>query len=484
MKPKRAVIIGAGIGGLTAAALLLHAGCEVTVLEAQAYPGGSAGTFFHKGHRFDAGATLAGGFAPGGPHARLADLLGLEWPVHPADPAWVTHLPGLAVTQWTDRSQWRDEHRRAFPGSDPFWRKQEWLAAASWDLASRPFPWPPSGPADLAALLKTLTLQHAQAAPYAFLRIGQLLPGNASSLLRAFLDASLIISAQSTSRATTALYAAAALDLPRRGVNLVRGGMGGLAETLVNWIRAHGGTVHFRQQVTWIQMKNGRAACVQTKKGLEIPADVMVANLTPIALDALLGHSQPVQASRGSRQGWGAFTLYLGVEEHALRGLDCDHHQVVVDPVRPLGEGNSVFISLSDRQDSSRAPAGMRSLTLSTHTDVEPWWRLLANDPAAYAARKEDYTQRVLAAAEIAIPSLRAAARLCLPGTPVTFQFYTGRPKGLVGGFPQTSLFSVRGPRTRLKNLFLVGDSIFPGQSTAGVTLGAFRAAAEALNAG
>ena len=75
---QQAVVIGAGIGGLTTAALLLKAGMQVTVLEAHVYPGGSAGTFFHKGYLFDAGATLAGGFAPGGPHTRLAERLGLE----------------------------------------------------------------------------------------------------------------------------------------------------------------------------------------------------------------------------------------------------------------------------------------------------------------------------------------------------------------------------------------------------------------------
>jgi phytoene dehydrogenase-like protein len=66
------VIIGAGIGGLASAAVLARAGFDVTVLEANIYPGGCAGTFFHQGYRFDAGATLAGGFYPDGPMDRLA----------------------------------------------------------------------------------------------------------------------------------------------------------------------------------------------------------------------------------------------------------------------------------------------------------------------------------------------------------------------------------------------------------------------------
>ena len=43
------VVIGAGIGGLTTAAVLAKAGLQVTVLEAHIYPGGCAGTFYHQG---------------------------------------------------------------------------------------------------------------------------------------------------------------------------------------------------------------------------------------------------------------------------------------------------------------------------------------------------------------------------------------------------------------------------------------------------
>jgi phytoene dehydrogenase-like protein len=140
-----------------------------------------------------------------------------------------------------------------------------------------------------------------------------------------------------------------------------------------------------------------------------------------------------------------------------------------------------VFISISDAKDDTRAPVGQRAVTLSTHTVAADWWNLQSADPQAYQARREDYTQRVLDAAELALPGLKAAVRLCLPGTPQTFWFYTRRPQGMVGGYPQTSLLAARGPSTGLRNAWLVGDSIFPGQSTAGVTLGALRVAADVL---
>jgi C-3',4' desaturase CrtD len=479
------IIIGAGIGGLTTAALLLKAGHQVTVLESHVYPGGSAGTFYHKGFRFDAGATLAGGFAPGGPHARLAEILGLTWPVIPVDPAWVVHLPnGRSVTQWADPEQWQAERQAAFPGTESFWRTQEMLADVSWDISSRSFPWPPESPRDLWALTQALRPKTLQALPYLFRSIGSLAATD-DPMFKAFLDAQLLISAQATADEAHALYGSAAFDLPRRGVNHVRGGMGALAQTLVAWIRANGGEVLFRQKVEKIVVQNGRATAVLTQKGLHLPADHIVANTTPWALVTLLGEQTPrrLQKETVKRPAtWGAFTLYLGLDATKLPADLVGHHQIIRDHKRPLGEGNSVFVSLSDTHDSSRGPTGTRTATLSTHTAIQPWWDLhRAHDESAYLAKREAYTEKLLDGAEQVIPGLRDAVQLCLPGTPVTFDFYTKRPLGMVGGFPQTSLFKARGSGTGIPNLWLVGDSIFPGQSTAGVTLGGMRVATAVL---
>lgn len=474
------VVIGAGVGGLSAAALLLKAGYPVTVLEAHIYPGGSAGTFYHQGYRFDAGATLAGGFAPGGPHARLADLLGLTWPVQPVDPAWVVHLGDRKVTQWSNRALWQAEFRSHFPEGATFLEKQEHLANLAWDVSSRPFPWPPSSLSDLPRLLAAMRPATLLAAPYALQTVSSLLPADASPLLRTFVDAQLLISAQTGSGQANALYGSAAFDLPRRGVNHVHGGIGSLAVTLVDWIGANGGQVIYRQQVEEIIVRSGRAVAVRTRKGLELPCDVLLGNLTPWGLASLLNGSTPTRLKRELAERpptWGAFTLYLGLESAGLGQPASDHFQVIADPGRPLGEGNSVFISLSPLDDPRRAPVGMRTATLSTHTVIKDWE--LPED--AFQARRAVMTEKLLATAEMALPGLRNATRLQLDGTPRAFAFFTRRPDGMVGGFPQTSLLKARGPWSGLPNLWLVGDSIFPGQSTAGVTLGALRVASEVM---
>jgi phytoene dehydrogenase-like protein len=323
-----------------------------------------------------------------------------------------------------------------------------------------------------------------KALPYLFKTVADLTDSTDPDF-RAFLDGQLLISAQTTAEKANALYGSAALDLPRRGVNHVKGGIGSLAETLVDWIRENGGQVLYRQQVEQILLDGGKTAEIVTKKKLKLAGDYFLANVTPWALNRLLQDKAPdrLQEEVSRRQAtWGAFTLYLGLDSARLPHDTADHHQVIKSHDR-LGEGNSVFISLSDPADDSRAPAGKRAATLSTHTDISTWWRRREGDKSEYEAWRDRYADKLLNAAERTIPGIKEAVELCLPGTPVTFEFYTGRPKGMVGGFPQKSLFDVRGPGTGVPNLWLVGDSIFPGQSTAAVTLGGMRVADTVLQA-
>ncbi|MGL4649960.1 MAG: phytoene desaturase family protein, partial [Caldilineaceae bacterium] len=253
-------------------------------------------------------------------------------------------------------------------------------------------------------------------------------------------------------------------------------GMGAIASTLMTAIRNAGGEVLLRQEVSRIEMKGGRPVAVETKHGRRFEARRVVVNLPPWNLARLLGDAAPARLKQLPRQpadGWGAFLVYVGVDEGALPDAFL-HHQVIAR--EPLGEGNSVFISASPGWDGGRAPYGMRALTISTHTALKPWWELAEYDSAMYARRKAAYVERMLTAAERVVPGLRERAELIMPGTPVTFQRFTRRAWGWVGGFPQTSLTRAWAPRLA-PGLWMVGDSIFPGQSTAAVALGGLRVA-------
>ncbi|MFP4323188.1 MAG: FAD-dependent oxidoreductase [Anaerolineales bacterium] len=480
-------IIGAGVGGLTTGALLAQAGYDVTVLEAHVYPGGCAGTFYHGGYRFDAGATLAGGFQPGGPHHIVGQALGITWPVRRAEPAWITRLPDREIVRWGLEDRWEAEREAKLPAMRGFWRQQEAVADIVWRFAARVPPYPPANAGDVLRLASKIRPPMVPIAPLALMSFGQWLALNRihDRASRAFIDGQLLISAQVTAERANALYGAIAMDLPRAGAMHIQDGIGALAKTLVEALRAQGGTYQQRQRVEKIMPLDDERYRLETNKGLALEADAIVANLTPWGLQDVLGEAAPANLRRETQQRgdtWGAFTIYLGVDADAVAG-DCDHYQIISDYDAPPGEGNTVFISLNDPQDEGRAPAGQRTVTMSTHTNIARWFEVQAYGDAAYEARRADYQERMLRAAETVFPDIRRKANLIMNGTPQTFQFFTRRPRGMVGGFPQTSLLSARGPQTGLRNLWLVGDSVFPGQSTAGVTAGGMRVAADVARA-
>ncbi len=484
----KVVVIGAGVGGLTTAALLAKDGYDVTVLEAQTYPGGSASTFYHKGYRWDSGATLAGGFQPNGPHALVADMLDMSWDVHTDDPAWVVHMPGREVTLTGDYA----DVLANFPDSVGFWEQQAAIAELGWSLSAQGLPWPPTDASEAWQIIKVGVgnlPQDLKIIPFALMNTAQWmrLHGLAGDReFKRFIDGQLLISAQTTADTAYALYSATALDLARQGVYHAPGGIGGIAEQLVVQVRRAGGTVEFRRHVTEIVLEKGRVTGVKAKKGRRasqadfFDADFVVANLTPWNLEALLGEDAPegLQRENSHREaGYGAFVLHMGLRSDALPEGFATHHQFLMDVAGRLGEGRSLFLSISPEWDTGRAPDGMRAATMTTHTDVGQWWQLLERDENEYYARKEAYARTMIANVNKYVAGFKDAVEMVLPGSPVTYQFYTGRHLGMVGGFPARSLFTARGPRTGIDNLRLVGDSIFPGQSTAGVTLGAMRVA-------
>jgi phytoene dehydrogenase-like protein len=373
-----------------------------------------------------------------------------------------------------------------------FWNWQERTADLLWDLALELPPWPPRTPAQLIQLIfsggswlkklstkagwHTILPQIAGLAADAFRPSSAHLADN-TELLRLFVDAQLLISTQATSQKANALFASAALDLPRRGVVNLAGGIGTIAEELTKAVRQNGGKVHFRQEVTRIIKKNSRLESVETRRGGSFQADIIVANLPPWNISRLLDGELPRSLKYMPplpRDGWGAFVVYAGVDGSMIPEGFPLHHQIIAR--EPLGGGNSIFMSLSPEWDDGRAPAGRRAITLSTHTRLDPWWDLAENDRSAYEVRKQTYTERILDTAQFALPGFRQAVKLVLPGTPLTFQKFTHRVRGWVGGFPQSSLF-----RTWESNLgcglYMVGDSIFPGQSIPAVAMGGMRVA-------
>lgn len=471
------LVIGAGFGGLGAALALAERGARVRVHEALTYPGGCASTFHREGFRLDAGATLSSGLAPEQLFGRWIRRHRLPVTLTPLDPVVELRLGGEALPVDADRARFVE--RLATRARDPaavrrFFAWQREVADTLWSLFDDPTLLPPlSAPALLAHLGRApryLGLAAALGRP-----LGAVLARRGLAeepLLRGWLDAVCQITVQCPAAEAEAPFALAAMDYFWRGTAHVHGGIGRLAEALAGAVDGLGGEVRYADRVRALT-RDGAGWRVETRSGT-VRADAVVANVLPAALPALLGAPVPGLDGLADRvaDGWGAVMLYRGVRAPA--GAESARHiELVDDPAAPFVEGNHVFVSVSGADEVDRAPAGLRTVTASTHL---PAAALRGGSPAERVARVQARMRETL---RRRAPEWEDVAWEA-PASPRTFARFTRRPEGLVGGIPRRSglaHYLDAGPVEPLPGLWLVGDSVFPGQSTLATALGGTRVA-------
>ncbi|MEG4417583.1 FAD-dependent oxidoreductase [Microcoleus sp. LAD1_D5] len=511
----RVTVIGGGIGGLTAAALLARRGYKVLVLEQAIVPGGCASTFKRKGFTFDVGATQVAGLEPGGIHHRIFSELDIELPAAtPCDPACAVFLPGetAPISVWRDPQKWQEERQRQFPGSEPFWQLLSALFKASWKFQGRDPVLPPRNLWDLWQLIQAVRPDTLITLPFTFMTVGDALRlcGLGDNLrLRTFLDLQLKLYSQVDTEETALLYAATALGVSQmpQGLYHLQGSMQVLSDRLVEAIERDGGKVLLRHTVESIVTANGKATgtVIRNQKTGEVwteTADRIVANVTAQNLVKLLS-SEPIlehltdnltdnlsvksETSKTKNQlpnqmaGYkyrvdklppasGAFVIYLGVYESAIPENCPPHLQFLYDYDGEIGENNSLFVSVSHPGDG-RAPKGMATIIASSFTNTRMWW-----NSANYEGLKQKYTAGAIARLSEYFNLTPESIVHQEAATPRTFARYTARDRGVVGGLGQR--IPTFGPfgfanRTPIKNLWLVGDSTHPGEGTAGVSYSA-----------
>ncbi len=499
---RRVVVVGAGIGGLTAAALLAHRGYSVLVLDQAIVPGGCASTFKRHGFTFDVGATQVAGLEPGGIHHRIFSELEIDLPsaTH-CDPACAVYLPGETepISVWRDPQRWQAERQRQFPGSEPFWQLLSDLFRHSWAFQSRDPVLPPRNLWDLWQLTKAVRPDTLLTLPHTFSAVGDALRGYGladNQRLRTFLDLQLKLYSQVDAEETALLYAATALGVSQapQGLFHLQGSMQALSDRLVAALERDGGKMLMRHTVEAIHTEKGTVTGVtirnQKGKRWTEPADHVVANVTVQNLMQLLGDQAPNGYQRRVEKlpsGSGAFVVYLGVDERTLP-VDCPPHlQFLYDYEGAIAENNSLFVSVS-RPGDGRAPEGKATIIASTFTDVEQWGSRESGEREsqeskstqhAYDLLKQRYTDEAIARLSQFFNLNAETVLLVEAATPRTFAQFTGRDRGMVGGIGQR--VPTFGPfgfanRTPIRNLWLVGDSTHPGEGTAGVSYSALTA--------
>ncbi|MEM7555977.1 MAG: C-3',4' desaturase CrtD [Cyanobacteria bacterium P01_A01_bin.84] len=485
-KKSRIVVVGAGIGGLTAGALLAHRGYEVLIFDQAIVPGGCASTFKRRGFTFDVGATQVAGLEPGGIHHRIFSELEIGLPpATPCEPACAVFLPGEnePVNVWRNPEKWKQERQKQFPSSDRFWNLLSQLFAASWEFQGRDPVLPPRNLWDLWQLTKAVRPSTLITVPYTLFTVGDALRfcgvGN-DKRLRQFLDLQLKLYSQVNAEETALLYAATALSVSQepQGLYHLKGSMQVLSNRLVSALERDGGKLLMGHSVESIQVGNGKATgvMVRNQKTGELwteAADHVVANVTVQDLVKLLGDKAPQGYKRRVDklpESSGAFVIYLGVDKSAIP-LGCPPHlQFMYDKDGPIGENNSLFVSVS-RPDDGRAPDGKATIIASSFVDTKVWY-----DTDDYEGLKHKYSQEAISRLNSYFYLKPETIVHTEAATPKTFFTYTARNKGIVGGIGQR--IPTFGPfgfanRTPINDLWLVGDSTHPGEGTAGVSYSA-----------
>jgi phytoene dehydrogenase-like protein len=485
----RTAVVGAGFGGLAVALRLAEQGRAVSLFETLGYAGGCASTFRRKGHAFESGATLFSGFGEGELFSRWINAHGMPVKFERLEPAVVLRTEHFELPIAPERTVFVDTLTR-LPGVDAFaskiaafFREQHVVADALWGLFRNPALLPPFGFRELLA--------HVKASP-AYLPLVRLVGRSLEDMLRrhgllectplrVFLDAVCQITVQCSAREVEAPFALGAMDYYFRGTGHVHGGIGTLATAMVDAIRRAGGEVHLACDVRGIRQTAGGFE-LETRRGRH-HAQNLAMNVLPQAVPRLLSldaeESARVRHLSGRvEDGWGAVMLYRVLEPGAALSAPAHHLELVADASRAFTDGNHVFCSVSALDEHARVQReGARTITMSTHIAMK---RVLEQSDAGRAALIQEIQERMRATVLLRAPELAANVHFEMPGSPRTFERFTQRPHGYVGGIPRRvglHNYAQLLPLRVRRGVYLVGDSYFPGQSTLAVALGGVKVA-------
>ncbi|QJC51611.1 FAD-dependent oxidoreductase [Paenibacillus albicereus] len=496
-------VLGAGMAGLAAAALLARQGYAVTVLEKAFYPGGSAGFYMRKGKRFPAGATILFGLEPGGLLDELFRPLELGLRPRPLAHPMDVVLSDRTVRVLAGRDEWEQELRRAFPERGEavlrFWRRLATIAESVHEL-TRAEPALPLRRAYQLGRLPVLLLRRPELAArlgrYSLWTVGQLLRRCGLEdyrPLREFLDLQLMDAAQVGAEQAALLPASLALDIYRRGSFALPGGTGELAEALEARLLADGGELRRREEALRLEPADGGGWVAVTRRG-EHRFDAVV-NATG-RLELGLGQPDAAAASPPSEEadgsfgaeplpetglpglpadvgGWGAVRLDLRLGAEAFAGTGAEpppelaHGLPFAWQIKPSPANAALIGDLEGPVYATLHPEedGERLLTVSAHAPAAGWTGLQRSE---YAARKRELSRALREEAARVVPALRGMGEPAgEAGTPATYERFIGKAR--VGGTPMTVREAILRPRGLFSGqprLYLAGESVYPGPGT------------------
>jgi C-3',4' desaturase CrtD len=473
-------VIGAGIAGMATAARLQARGLATVLFEAHGQPGGCAGFFRRRGFAFDVGATTLVDFQPGGVGAELLTDIGLPHPPGEALPGYIAWLPDRQVTLYRDRAGWHRERLSvlgATPSHRGFWQWLDRLADVFWQASRAGIKLPLQGVSDLLRAVRAVGLLNLPLTRYLRWTMGDALRrcGLRDDLpLVGLLGMLLEDTVHAGIDDAPLINGALGITIRGAGLTRARGGMYGFWRRLTAHYRALGGILRVGCPVRRVERREG-AFRVHTRRGTW--EALQVACTLPAGLTARLAPPEVRQALRpylerdAAAQG-GALVVFLGVPEHEVAGQPFTHHQLLQDYHQPLGNGNNMFVSVSAPGDTESAPPGHRAVMISTHCELDDWEGLCEDE---YQVRKAAVGEQLVRLARRVYPELGRRAVVCEVATPRTYERFTSRPRGAVGGVRQMLANSNQRAvphHLGVPGFWLAGDTTWPGLGTVACVLG------------
>ena len=481
MSRNEVVVVGAGIAGLTSAAILSKLGLSVTLIESLNQSGGCAGTFKRKNYIFDVGATQVAGLEEGGIHYKIFKFLDIPLPeASILNPACVVDLNdgSRPIPIWYNKNKWIKEREIQFPGSRKFWQLCNLIHQSNWTFANKNPVLPVKNLWDISQFLKALVPTN--------LATGILIKSSIFDLLRLcglsndqrlikFLNLQLKLYSQEDVYKTAALYGSTVLQMCQQphGLWHLKKSMQDLSDALEDSLKKTGVNIVFGQKVNSINysdlQKSWKVCAISKKENLEYYADDVIFTPPPQSLLKNLGNSLDRNHDYKKRiqnlpNPSGALVFYSALKKEHIKSISSNHYQFVSN------ELGSIFVSISEDGDG-RAPRGEITLIASLFTETNDWFNLNKKE---YIKKKQENLKKISVALE---NQFDIACENWLHrelATPLGFERWTNRPNGIFGLFGLSS-------RTPFQGLWLCGDSIYPGEGTAGVSQSALMVSRQIL---
>ena len=477
-----AIVIGAGLGGLSAAMRLGAKGYRVSVIDRLDMPGGRGSAITKDGHRFDLGPTIV--TVPQG----LRELWAACGRDFDAD-VTLRALKTFYEIRWPDGSTFsasqsteamRAEVARLSPGDvagyNKFLKDSErryWFGFE--DLGRRPM----NRLLDLIKVLPT----------FGWLRADRSVYGHAArrvkdERLRMALSFHPLFIGGDPFHVTSMYILVSHLE-KEFGVHYAMGGVAAIAAAMAQVVTDQGGQILLNAEVDEILVEKGRATGVRLQDGRRLQAPVVVSNADAgHTYDRLLrNHPRrrwtPARLGR-SRWSMGLFVWYFGTKGTAGKWADVGHHTILNGP-RYKGLINDIFIKGKLSQDMSLyvhrpsvtdpsvAPEGD-----DTFYVLSPVPHLGHDTPVDWKEMAASYRQNMLNVLEDQLlPGLSQHLGPELVFTPEDFRDRYLSPHG--AGFSieprilQSAWFRPHNVSEELPGLYLVGAGTHPGAGVPGV---------------